>query len=217
MIYTKQRQASSPDREVLRQVFLQRVHELLMLGYQRMEFTKFLTATEPVITGELAKEMNIALECLQEEWSCFFHVQEERYVNDGERLGYSRRRIDIHVLSGEHRPRLQFSFEAKRLHNTASVGVYLGEEGLGNLLEGHKAAAEPDAGMLGCVQVGEPAEWAARLEARLQAPGNPHCVLEEGRWRPHRFARGPAHCYYTAHRRKERGPIGIYHTLLVFH
>lgn len=182
-----------------------------------MDAASLVRREEPELTGELAKEMDAVLRQSRKRWARFFNVHDEKPVNNGKSLGKHRRRIDIYVQSSEHRPRLQFSFEAKRLHNAASVGAYLGKEGLGNFLEGHKAAGEPEAGMLGCVQAGEPDEWAARLAARLQAPGNPHCVLEEGRWRPHRFARGPAHCYFTAHRRKVHVPIGIYHTLLVFH
>lgn len=211
----QQPQAHSSNTEELRHVFLLRVHELLQLGYQRMKAQAFAFREEPDITGELAREMNVALS--EHDWGKSFWVRDEVPVNDGKRFGKHRNKIDIYVESSESAPRPQFSFEAKRLSHTKPAREYLGREGLGCFLEGDYAAEDSAAGMLGYIQSKLPQEWAQELEERLMAPDNPYRLTAEGYWRSHPFPRGPSHSYMSEHQRTVHGRIAIYHTLLVFH
>ena len=103
--------------------------------------------------------MQDALEDLEAPvWTKNFWAVEETRVNDGEREGKYRRRIDIEIIEHRRGPRPRFRFEAKRLRDSDSRREYLGHDGLGCFLDGRYAASDPDAGMLGYVQEGKAAD-----------------------------------------------------------
>lgn len=208
------RSANTAD---LRRVFVTRVHQLLELGYRRLDAKTFVMRDEPVITGELARAMNAAIDDDHSpRWVQSFQVQDEEPVNDGVRKGKHRKRIDIGVRSSKPRPRAHFSFEAKRLSHEKSLQSYLGVDGLQCFLKGEYAAGEPDAGMLGYVQVGTEEEWAVGLQNRLREEAEHH-VCDGCFGREHRFRTGPAHTYHSRHLRPTVGsPIDLYHTFLFF-
>jgi hypothetical protein len=210
--------SSSANAQDYRAAFLAHVHELLLLGYARMDARSFADEQEPVITGELVKAMN---EVVDDEgsadWVRYLHPSEEPPVNSGSRRGKGRKRIDIRVDSSERRPRQRFSFEAKRLGNGHSVKKYLGPEGLGCFLDGHYAASDGEAGMLGYVQSGIPEEWADQIRRSVEVQGNPYLLAHGGRWQPVRFPGVTASMYVSVHvRRNLNTQIEIYHTFLVF-
>lgn len=158
---------TSANVAVLRYVFLTRVHQLLQLGYRRMDVKTFAAQDEPVITGELTRAMNAAIDDDRSpKWAHFFQVQDEEPVNDRTRKGKHRKRIDIGVRSSQPRPRKHFSFEAKLLNQTKRLRDYLGDQGLRCFLKGEYAAGEEDAGMLGYVQWGAEETWAKSLQDR---------------------------------------------------
>jgi len=208
--------ANTPD---LRRVFVVRIHQLLEMGYRRMEAKFFASQEEPVITGELAREMNAVIDDTRSpKWTRSFEAQDEQPINDGKRKGKSRKRIDIGIRSSSACPRSHFSFEAKRLGRKNPLRLYLGEEGLQCFLRGEYAAEERDAGMLGYVQSGTEEAWAQSLQKELQESGAMHSVCDEIFGARHRFTAGPAHTYHSRHaRRSPRAPIDIFHTFLLFH
>jgi len=107
--------------------------------------------------------------------------------------------------------------EAKRLYCPASLGEYLGKDGLQRILNGDYAADHPDAGMLGYLQSETPAAWAKRLGSRLGQVGGEYAVREGGGFRQVPVSRRLSHTYRSRHDRSSVGsPVDIYHTLLTF-
>jgi hypothetical protein len=196
-----------------------RIHQLIEMGYRRMNAKQLASQDEPVITGELAQAMNAAIDDdSSPKWTRSFQVQDEQPVNDGQRKGKHRKRIDIGVRSSFPRPRNHFSFEAKLLSRKNPLRIYLGKDGLQCFLRGEYATRERDAGMLGYVQSGTEEEWAQSLQKEFRESGALHGVCDDLFGAQHRFEAGPAHTYHSRHvRQTSRDPIDIFHTLLLFH
>ena len=163
----------------LRHVFICRVHQLIELGYARMNPSAFQSTDEPDITGELICAIDQVCDDPESEgWISFFTPHDDPPVNDPMRKGKNRRKVDIRIGSGEYRPRQKFHFEAKRLGKGLAVGVYLGPEGLGRFLRGEYARDEDMAGMLGYVQSEDPQHWADKIQAAIaKSPQSPDTDL----------------------------------------
>ncbi len=94
---------------------------------------------------------------------------------------------------------------------------YLGEEGLGCFLSGDYARDDAEAGMLGYIQSADAEFWASQIESKLSENDALYQVIENARWRPRRFPRGPAHGFVSLHERKAIGKtVTVYHSLLSF-
>jgi hypothetical protein len=207
----------SANTEDYRHVVLLRVHELLRLGYHRLDRAACRTAQEEKISGDLADSIDDVLDERPEEWMDFFSVHNESPVRDPPRKGKRRRKVDIRIDSSRHRPRTRFAFEAKRLGRGHGVSKYLGQQGLGRFLRGEYAAREAMAGMLGYVQSGSSGEWAQRIARTLARSPGEYRVVENGNWRPARLVDGLEHTYCSTHDRPGvNAPIDVYHTLLSF-
>jgi hypothetical protein len=209
---------ASANAEELRYVFIKRVHQLLELGYRRMDAKAFAREAEPVITGELARAMNSAIDDnLSPQWVHYFQVQDEQPVNDGIRKGKHRKRIDIGVQSSRPRPRDHFSFEAKLLGPNNRLRDYLGQDGLQCFLRGDYAASERGAGMLGYIQSGSEKNWGEKLQAALRDPHDKHQVCDDCHGLEYQFKDGPLYTYHSRHIRQTAGSrIDIFHTFLSF-
>jgi len=151
--------------------FIKKCHTLIALGHSRLNGSSLRTAQEPAITGELVKEIKNVLQSEDAPGRmAHFYVADDPPQNAPNRLGKSRRRVDIEFERGGRpgiRPRLHF--EAKRLCNTSSVSAYLGKEGVGLFVAGEYAAMQDVGGMIGYVQLDTPAEWVERIRANLIA------------------------------------------------
>jgi hypothetical protein len=208
------RSDNAPD---YRQVNLARVHQLLKLGYERLDRSGYRTAEEEVISGDLADAIDLVLDEGSHPWMDLFSVHNEAPVSDPRRKGKRRRKVDIRIDSALQRPRTRFPFEAKRLIDAHDEKKYLGEDGLGRFLRGVYARTEAVAGMLGYVQSGEPARWAERIGRALGESARDYCVVDERNWRQTPMVEGLEHTYSSSHvRQRLRSPIDIYHTLLDF-
>ena len=199
-----------------RRRFIVRVHQLLALGYERME-RQAADQEEEVISGWLAKSIDEVL-CDEgsESWVDFFSIHNEAPVHESDRSGKRRRRIDFILKSGE-RPRGCFSIEAKRLGKRHSEAAYLGDQGLGRFIRGIYAKDEDESGMLGYVQSGDPQRWAQSVGDRLQGSPQAYAVHPQSPWRRHPIVPVLEHTYRSGHRRESVGRmIEIYHTLLDF-
>ena len=200
-----------------RQVFINRVHQLLELGYQKLNPTDWSTAEETAITGEIVRAIDEILDNPSQSWFQHFSVHDDPPVNAPGRLGKRRKRLDIKIVSSQRTPRSKFSFEAKRLGKRNLVSGYVGSDGLRCFLRGDYAAAEDDAGMLGYVQSDTSESWAAKIQAKLEASRSGFDICSTYTWRECQMEAGPSHIYQTRHNRVSLGrPIDIYHTLLVF-
>lgn len=223
---SSQPRASSANADAFRQLFVERVHQLLQIGYSRMNPADFSTTTEPDISGEIRRQIREFLDVGPlEPWMKYFTPLNEDPVDEtprvfkkNRRTGEDRRLLDLHLECSERCPRTRFAFEAKRLHRSGAAAVYLGEDGLGRFVAGHYARHDFAAGMLGFVQTGGPDEWATEIESKLKQGMRTHSVSGGRCWKRVSMKRGPQHTYRSDHKRAAHGiPITIYHTLLVFH
>ncbi len=219
MISGRRRRGTLPAESApaYREVFVSRVHQLLELAYRRLDPRGFGTYQETAITGELVRVMDEVIDDPgSPEWVRHFSVHDDPPVNAPGRLGRSRKRLDIKVVSSYRLPRSRFSFEAKRLGKENPVADYLGAEGLGCFIAGDYAREEPDAGMLGYVQCDTLDDWAKNLGEKIGAAAQGLCLVADHAWKLSPFRGGPARTYHTRHVRSSvGGSIDVYHTLLV--
>lgn len=217
--------SESSNREEFDNLFVRRVHSIVLLGYQRLQPTAYSVEQEPTITGDLVDAMEKVLEEATESWMRFFRVHDDPPLNDSRkaraessrRKGRSRRRIDIKIDSSDSSPYSRFHFEAKRLGKRHPVGGYLGSEGLGLFLGGDYAAKERRAGMLGYIQEDDETTWATKIEAKLLASISDYKVTRDGKWKKCPQSADLVHTYKTFHNRQGAlGIIEIYHSLLRF-
>ncbi len=210
--------SASDNKVPYRTSLVNRSHQILKMGYDLLDPAPLAASEEEVITGRLTKAMQDALEDLQAPlWVKNFWAVEETRINDGEREGKHRRRIDIEVIEHRRGPRPRFRFEAKRLRDSDSRREYLGYDGLGCFLDGRYAANDPDAGMLGYVQEGTETDHVTTLADALLKDPVRFRVAQDGGWKDHHLVKG-LQTYASSHQRTGELPgILIFHTLLNFH
>lgn len=207
----------SSTAAVYRKVFLSRVHQLLRLATTYVNLKAFTQYQETAITGEFVRVMDeIIDDPSSPRWVGHFSVHDDPPVNAKGRLGRSRKRLDIKVVSAQRLPRSRLSFEAKRLGKNYPVGEYLGVEGLGCFLSGDYAREEPDAGMLGYVQAETADVWAKRIADEIHAAASSLRLVAGDMWKHCQFKGGPVQTYHTRHDRPTVGKtVDIYHTLVM--
>ena len=195
-----------------------RSHQILKRGYDLLDRTTLAALDEEAITGRLTNAMQDAVQDLAApRWMKNFWPVEETRVNDGDREGKHRYRIDIEVVEQRRGPRPRFRFEAKRLRDSDSRREYLGYDGLGCFLDGRYAAGDPDAGMIGYVQEGKTEDHVVAICDSLARDTARFYVTQDGGWIEHRVVKG-VQTYATSHQRTGGLPrIMIFHTLLEFH
>ncbi len=210
---------ATPVNKVFYRISLvNRSHQILKMGYDLIDSASLAVSEEEAITGRLTKAMQDALQDWQApRWTKNFWANEEIRVNDGEREGKYRRRIDIEVIELIRGPRPRFRFEAKRLRDSESRREYLGDDGLGCFLDGRYAASDTAAGMLGYVQEGTEADHVRTLSDSLLKNPVRFNVADDGEWKAHRLVNG-LQTYASSHRRTGGlSGIVIFHTLLKCH
>lgn len=210
--------SASNNKAPYRTSLVNRSHQILKLGYDLLDPASLRASEEEAITGRLTKAMQNALEDLDAPlWAKNFWAAEETRVNESDREGKRRLRIDIEVIEHRRGPRPRFRFEAKRLRDPDSRREYLGHDGLGCFLDGRYAAGDPDAGMLGYVQEGKAADHVTAISDSLLKDPTRFSVTQGGGWREHRLVTG-LQTYASSHQRTGGLPgILILHTLLDFH
>ena len=207
----------SGNRSPYRKSLINRSHQILKMGYDGLDHSSFANCEEEEITGRLSQAMQDSLEKVNAPlWSKNFSVHEEVPVNDDEREGKRRLRIDIEVMQHQYGPRPRFRFEAKRLKNADSRNRYLGHNGLGRFLDGRYASTDPDAGMLGYVQEATVQQHALALGELLSASNESYAVVPNQGWTDNAVITG-LDSFRTLHNRRNGLPqIMILHTLLTF-
>ena len=215
--YSCQSWGNSDNRGVYTTSFKEHVYGLLEMGYNRLAPKRHKHSDETAITGELARAIDEVLDdTTAPSWVRFYSVYDDPAVNQRERYGKRRRRVDIKFTATICCPRPKFHFEAKRLHDSGSAAEYLGADGLGCFITGAYARDADEAGMLGYVQSNDEETWAMELCAILNN-SNCYCVCKDGRWNPCVITSQLKHTYTTRHSRAKRlGPIRISHVLLRF-
>ncbi len=198
--------------------FVRHCHDLLGMGYKRLNPQSLVTAEETVITGELVDAIRAVTEDPRSpRWVAHYECADDPPLTTPGRQGKRRRRVDIAFVRTQRGPRPRFQIESKRLHHKASLNDYLGQEGLGRILSGAYARQHPDAGMLGYVQVDKPADWANKLRQRLAGPGGKFAVRKDGAFGDVKLCPGLSYTYHSGHDRATlHRPVEVYHTLLPF-
>jgi len=207
----------SGNKPIYRTSFVRRSHEVLKMGYDRLDPRKYAGHDEEDITGELVRSMQDALqERSAPKWTKNFWAMEETRVHDPTRLGKRRRRIDIEILKSQQGPRPRFRFEAKRLHDTASRRDYLGDDGLGCFLDGRYARGDDIAGMLGYVQADSIKFHAKELEKAMARHLEAYAVEADGQWKVCKIVSSLTSFETKHHRTGALPTITLLHTLLSF-
>lgn len=201
-----------------RSAFRRRCHDLLAIGYAKLDAASFQKKEEPVISGELVLAINESIESQEApSWAAHFIVLDDPPVNALRRSGKRRRRVDFEMIKTLRGPRPRFHFEAKRLHRSDSVSEYLGPKGIELLLNGEYAADQPDAGMLGYVQNGEPRAWAGKIGTKLRADREKYRMKDGDDFEEQQLTSALKDTYLSKHDRPAVGkPIAIFHTFLWF-
>jgi hypothetical protein len=193
-------------------------HELIVMGYQELHAEDFAHFQEPEITGELGRAMRGVLEWASApDWVVYYTILDDPPLDVPGKKGKRRPRVDIEFerITRGMRPRLRF--EAKRLGRNHGVKPYLGKDGLGCFTSGKYPLTHPEAGMLGYIQSGDEAAWAAKIEAALRKDPATYCVANGVLWESHHITSRLAHTYRSKHHCPALGEdIRIFHILLRF-
>ena len=210
--------SSSTNSDLLRRVFVRRVHELVLLGYARMNHSAYAKSQEPVITGDLVNAIDSVLSERIEPWMSMFSVHDDPPISDGKRKGKRRRRVDLRLDSGEFIPRARFQFECKRLGRRHTVKVYPGSEGLGCFLRGDYATEDDQAGMIGYVQSGSLSDWGTRIEKELMKSPDVYALVPKTEFVAGMPRSATCHKHHSQHHRTTLGRVIIIdHMLLTFY
>jgi hypothetical protein len=162
--------------------FIRRCHELVGRGYARLDRWGLAATEEPAITGMLVDEIRAVIDDPEEDdWVRNFEPKDDEPVTVPGKVGKARPRIDITVVCVQSTPRNTFRFEAKRLHDAASLAQYLGTEGLLALLTGYYGNLR-FAGMLGYVQGGVCDDWSVAIQQRIAATPPKYFAVEPVRF-----------------------------------
>jgi len=208
------------DRDEYRSVFRRQVFELLKRGYDRLVSSKYKHVNEEIITGELGVSIqNIIEDRSSPSWAWQFAVHIENPINSKKRKGKNRLRIDIEFERTGRGKHPRYPFEAKRLSSGthATIGEYIGTDGLDQFLSGNYAKDNVEAGMLAYVQTETPQHWALKTEKRFKKDANRLKIHLDDEWVPFVILPSFDHCYRSKHDRPViKKPITIYHVFLSF-
>jgi hypothetical protein len=183
-----------------------------------MKKAAFAAEREPVVTGELVREIRAYLEsgAAAPSWAAYYTIHDDPPRSVSGKLGIARPRVDIEferVVPGP-RPRLQF--EAKRLDTPTghTVSGYLGKDGLGCFTSGRYPMKHHEAGMLGYVQSETEQIWADRIALALLKEKAKYLATAPpfSHQRVYGLLR---YTYRSHHRQDERAEIIIIHHILL--
>ena len=208
----------SANQATYRESFRKHVFALILMGYRRLDAGAHRDSEEPVITEDLVRAIDDAMEDrAAPAWAAYYDVHENKPVNAAGRRGKRRPQVDFEFVRVTRGSRPRYQFEAKRLRDSASVGTYLGVEGLGRFLVGKYAREHHEAGMLGYVQADDERAWTGKIRDRLQGNPKTYRLRRDGKWRKFSVVGGLEHTYRTRHDRKAPlPPIAVCHVLLNF-
>lgn len=158
----------SNNSDDFRRIFLRRVHQLIQLGYEQLDPTRYASEQEPAITGDLVKAIDTVLDDRSHAWMMHYSVHDDPPVNDPNRKGKQRLRVDIRIDCSTSSPRTRYRIEAKRLGEGNPIGKYLGVDGLGCFLNGAYGRDDNHGGMIGYVQSLDCNAWRQLISSKLK-------------------------------------------------
>jgi hypothetical protein len=154
--------------EVYFSSFRTQVHQLIAWGFsdarQRICSNNEL---EPSISGFIAEAIEDRLFRGYPTWCQHYFVKDDPPQRTPGRSGRSRLRSDI-TIQANFPGRPEYVFEAKRLKRRGwGVDKYIGDEGIGQFLNGAYAARCGEAAMLGYIQSDSPGFWQIALKKAI--------------------------------------------------
>lgn len=210
------------------ELFLARAHELVEAGYRKLRPSRYNTAGETSITGELALGIEQVLRDEQApRWTHFWSVMENAPENEEDkplsrrRKGKHRKLPDLKLRLRGLREVLYLRFEAKLLtgENTYEDLIGLGPKhhGLGRFLSRRYGRADEAGALLGYVQLGSEQAHSNRVKAAFETGAKRYRIVPGGEWNAVAWEKGPRYCFRTVHQRhRTGGMIIILHTYLLF-
>jgi len=210
---------TAPERDaaLYELAFVVNCHELIGLGYERLNVAVMQTWEETEITGDLVDAMD---ECLHSD-SCpaeleHFETKDDAPQSVHGKKGKRRPRVDITIVRTGRGARRRIHFEAKRLYRGDSASQYVGPDGLGMFLNSSYGKDDSIGGMLGYVQKGTLAEWATKIRDELHgSPEKYGLKLPPGLVDASDTTKRVS-TYRSSHERSTVGNIQIFHNLLLF-
>lgn len=200
--------------EAYRQVFITHVHELLLLGFSRLDRSGLSTMHEPAISGLICQAIADVLDDPKSpDWIDNYEIHDDPPIHDPARTGKHRRRVDIKITSSRMRPRSKYCFEAKCLNSNAGVGGYVGKDGLGQFISGAYSADQTEGGMLAYVQTKDCDDWVTKIAAKIGL--TKYKTGRGGNWIQIAMVASHSHTYQTIHKRPNKlRNIRVVHTIL---
>jgi hypothetical protein len=190
-------------------------HQLLAWGHQDAFPTIHCNLEEEEITGLIVAAIEKRLDdpATPEKFDRY-SIDEEKPIAVENRTGKSRRRLDLVVVSGHHRPRPKYVFEAKRLRKKSNtIGKYVGEDGLQCFVGGVYASQFPEAAMVGYIQSASVSYWETELARRLSGDKENKLQIKQALQRIETTS-VIADSWHSQHERVGNIPITIYHLFL---
>ena len=208
--------ATSSNRKLYLSMLRAHAHELLVMGYVRLDPSDLACNEEPDITGKLVSAMSEALEEDDApDWADRYALKDDPPLNTPGRYGKRRPRVDIEFELVRRGPRPRLRFEAKRLGPRNPVSEYLGNDGLGCFIAGKYPMTHNEAGMLGYVQSGSEDLWATRISESLKKSPKKYSLKPLGQWQKVQLTKSYHHTYRTVHFGPNSGSdVAIHHVLL---
>jgi hypothetical protein len=198
------------------EAFVRRCHECIMLGHGRLDPAVLSVLEETDITGHLVDAIEAALNSSDAPtWATNFTAIDDQPESVGDKTGKRRPRVDVTLRCINPRPSSNFRFEAKRLNSPASLGQYLGDEGMLSLIAGHYGTLRMS-GMLGYVQCDTCESWGAQIRQKITTESAAYKAASPVRFQM--LGVGTPECFACEHRDgvSER-PQVVTHTLLAAH
>lgn len=195
--------------------FVANAHQLLAWGYEGARAKITPNHDEPTITGLVVVAIKHKLNSrdIPLHW-CFWDVHENPPVSETGLTGKNRPLPDMIIKFADHRPRLEFTCEAKRLKvNDCPIGEYVGVDGLQCFLRGDYASQCPMGAMIAYVQSDTPPAWADKLAAKFAADSTGSLRIKRKLHYIPILSCLP-HEWTSEHERESQLPIRIYHIFL---
>lgn len=197
--------------------FRRDAHFLLALGYREARAKITSETSEPDITIEIARAINIKLSSFdlpEEIYNRYYSVKAEDPLEESGVLNERRIFLDIVIEEGRGRPRARYIFEAKRLRkNGFPIGRYCDQDGLLRFVLGKYAHLYPEAAMIGCIQSDDQDYWLRELSRKFEQDDTNTYRVKEA-LRTHAEIAELPHEWVSVHFRLGRESITLFHIFL---
>jgi hypothetical protein len=190
--------------------FRRDAHQLIALGYEKSRCKINCELEETEITGFICEEIEEQL--IIDPRLVHYSLKEDNPTKGENRMGKSRRRLDIVIQCSYSTPRQNYIFEAKRLATSGyPISKYLGKDGLQLVIDGIYACDCPEVGMIGYVQKGTFEHWEKELCQKLPLAAE---LLTKKKPAKIKIIDDLEYEWISEHDRQTQKPVTVYHIFL---